>query len=55
MRMIAEWINMNLNIYTQNPSRPAIILYFVFVIFFTYFYSLITFNPDKMADTIQKR
>jgi preprotein translocase subunit SecY len=40
MRMMAEWINMNLNLYTQNPSRPAIVLYFVFVIFFTYFYSL---------------
>jgi preprotein translocase subunit SecY len=45
----------NLNLYTQNPEWPAIVLYFVFVIFFTYFYSLITFNPDKMSDTIQKR
>jgi preprotein translocase subunit SecY len=55
MRMMAAWVGDNLNLYTQSPAWPAIVLYFVFVIFFTYFYSLITFNPDKMSDTIQKR
>lgn len=55
VRNFADWINTNLNLYTSNPEWPAIVVYFLFVIFFTYFYSLITFNPDKMSDTIQKR
>lgn len=54
-RGIAERMVANLNIYSQNPSWPAIVVYFFLVIFFTYFYTLIQFNPDKMSDTIQKR
>ena len=55
VRGIAERINTNMNIYTNSPSWIVIIIYFVFIIFFTYFYTLITFNPEKMSDTIQKR
>lgn len=55
VRYWANWIELNLNIYVEKPAVPAIILFFLLVIFFTYFYTLVTFNPDKMADTIQKR
>jgi len=52
---IATWIGSNLNIYTQQPATLAIILYFILIVAFTFFYTLIVFSPDKMADNIQKR
>lgn len=55
VRYWANWIELNLNIYVEKPSLYAIVLFFLLVVFFTYFYTLVTFNPDKMADTIQKR
>lgn len=55
MNTIATWIEANFNIYTANPSRWVIIPYFLLIIVFTFFYAMITFNPDKIADTIQKR
>lgn len=55
VRSWASWIELNLNIYIQKPSVWAIVLFFLLVIFFTYFYTLVTFNPDKIADNIQKR
>jgi len=52
---IATWISSNLNIYTQQPWPLAIVLYFVLIVAFTFFYTLIVFSPDKIADNIQKR
>lgn len=52
---IAERVDLNLNIYTQNPSWYAIVMYFILIVAFTFFYTLITFNPDRIADTIQKK
>jgi preprotein translocase subunit SecY len=52
---IWHWIQTNFNIYTQQPSVVVIFFYFVLIVLFTFFYSLITFNPEKMADNIQKR
>lgn len=54
---IAKWVDINLNIYSggDNVGWVAIIIYFVLVIAFTFFYTLIQFNPDKIADTIQKK
>lgn len=38
-----------------NPSSPAYIaLYFSMIIFFTYFYVAITFNPEERADEMKK-
>lgn len=38
------------------PNSVAyLIMYFLFVIAFTFFYVSITFNPDQVADNIQKR
>ena len=41
--------------YLTNPSSPAYIaIYFGLIIFFTYFYVSITFNPDERADEMKK-
>lgn len=52
---IAQWIESNFNIYTQQPSLIVIAVYFILIVLFTFFYAMITFNPEKIADTIQKR
>ncbi len=52
---MANWIEANLNIYTQQPGIPAIVLYFALIIVFTFFYTLIVFSPERIADNIQKR
>ncbi len=52
---MANWIEVNLNIYTQQPWIPAIVLYFILIIVFTFFYTLIVFSPERISDNIQKR
>lgn len=52
---IADRIEANLNIYSQQPSIWAIIIYFALIIVFTFFYTLIVFSPEKMSDNVQKR
>lgn len=52
---IADWIDANLNIYNSNPSLLAVTLYFLLIVVFTFFYTLIVFSPDRMSDNIQKR
>ncbi|SCE92425.1 protein translocase subunit secY/sec61 alpha [Micromonospora coriariae] len=45
------WIQNNL----VNPSSPIYIaVYFLLIIFFTYFYVSITFNPTEVADNMKK-
>jgi preprotein translocase subunit SecY len=39
----------------NNPSALYIISYFLLVVAFTYFYVGVTFKPDDLAETIQKR
>jgi preprotein translocase subunit SecY len=55
MQSIAQWIELHFNIYSQQPSLLVIAVYFLFIVAFTFFYALIAFNPEKMADNIQKR
>lgn len=52
---MANRIEANLNIYTQNPGPLAIVFYFILIVAFTFFYTLIVFSPDKISDNIQKR
>jgi len=41
--------------YLSNPASPVYVsLYFALIIFFTYFYVSITFNPDERADEMKK-
>ena len=44
-----------MNIMTQNPHYVAVILYFLLIVLFTFFYSWVTFKPEKMAEQIQRR
>lgn len=39
----------------QNPTWVYIIVYFLLVIGFTFFYVSVTFRPEEVAETIQKR
>jgi preprotein translocase subunit SecY len=44
-----------MNEYLMNPSSPVYIaVYFGLIVFFTYFYVSITFNPDERADEMKK-
>lgn len=52
---MANWVEANLNIYTQQPGTRAIILYFALIIIFTFFYTLIVFSSERISDNIQKR
>lgn len=51
LQSIAQWI---LTYFHMN-SPLYIIVYFSLVIAFTYFYVSITFNPEQVADNLQKR
>ncbi|MGC4803785.1 preprotein translocase subunit SecY [Micromonospora sp. DT233] len=45
------WVQNNV----VDPSSPAhIVIYFLLIIFFTYFYVSITFNPTEVADNMKK-
>jgi preprotein translocase subunit SecY len=46
-----EWINNNL---TRGDHPPYMVIYFVLILFFTYFYVAITFNPEEVADNMKK-
>ncbi|MGL4173173.1 MAG: preprotein translocase subunit SecY [Actinomycetota bacterium] len=50
----AGWVAF-INRYLANPSNPLYMAtYFFMIIFFTYFYVAITFNPDEIADNMKK-
>ena len=47
----AKWIQINL----VRGDHPVYMLsYFALIVFFTYFYVAITFNPDEVADNMKK-
>jgi preprotein translocase subunit SecY len=49
--MIVQWINQNL----VGGDTPAyMITFFLLIVFFTYFYVSITFNPVEVADNMKK-
>ena len=50
---VVNFINTYMN--SQNPSIIYIVVYFFLVLGFTYFYVSVTFKPDDVAETIQKR
>lgn len=52
---MANRVESNLNIYSQQPGILAIIFYFILIVAFTFFYTLIVFSPEKISDNIQKR
>ncbi len=40
---------------SNNPSYGYMLVYFLLIIAFSYFYVSVTFNPDQVAENIQKR
>ena len=49
-RFVTVWFSMN----GQLTSIPYLLIYGVLIIFFTYFYTAITFNPVDVADNLKK-
>ncbi|WP_024796217.1 preprotein translocase subunit SecY [Tomitella biformata] len=50
-----HWWNTFLDKYFANPqSTGYIVIYFLLILFFTYFYVAITFNPEERADEMKK-
>ena len=50
-----SWWDKFVGTYLTDPSSPIYIsLYFALIVFFTYFYVSITFNPDERADEMKK-
>ncbi len=50
-----SWWDKVVGTYLSDPSDPVYIaIYFGLIIFFTYFYVSITFNPDERADEMKK-
>jgi preprotein translocase subunit SecY len=50
-----SWWDKFVGNYLSNPSDPVYIgIYFGLIIFFTYFYVSVTFNPDERADEMKK-
>jgi preprotein translocase subunit SecY len=50
----AFWVNNNLGMLNQGFSSWYAGVYFVLILFFTYFYVSITFNPEEVADGMKK-
>ncbi|MDR3599419.1 MAG: preprotein translocase subunit SecY [Desulfosporosinus sp.] len=49
-RFVTVWFSMNGSI----TSIPYLLIYGVLIIFFTYFYTAVTFNPVDVADNLKK-
>ncbi|MBW4095417.1 MAG: preprotein translocase subunit SecY [Acidobacteria bacterium] len=45
-----NWINTNL---TKGDHPIYMVMYFLLIVFFTYFYVAITFNPDEVSDNMK--
>lgn len=63
--LIANFFLASNNLFITNSARAVVqlfqnqifyaVLYFVMVVVFTYFYTSVTFNPDQIAENIQKQ
>ncbi|MCX5043969.1 preprotein translocase subunit SecY [Aldersonia sp. NBC_00410] len=50
-----SWWQKFIQQYLVNPGNPVYIsIYFLMIVFFTYFYVAITFNPDERAEEMKK-
>jgi preprotein translocase subunit SecY len=57
-RAKSDWLRVaaeKMTVLFQPQSITYLVVYFLLVIGFTYFYVSITFNPDQIAESIQKR
>jgi preprotein translocase subunit SecY len=50
-----SWWQKIIQEYLVNPGNPVyVVIYFALIVFFTYFYVAITFNPEERADEMKK-
>src|SRR5690349_17236494 len=50
-----SWWQKIIQKYLVNPGNPVyVLIYFALIVFFTYFYVAITFNPEERADEMKK-
>jgi preprotein translocase subunit SecY len=50
-----SWWDKLVGNYLSNPANPVYVsIYFGLIVFFTYFYVSVTFNPDERADEMKK-
>ncbi|GAB3247740.1 preprotein translocase subunit SecY [Arthrobacter pigmenti] len=49
-----EWVQWITNNFTTGDTPLYMALYFALIVFFTYFYVSITFNPDEVSDNMKK-
>ena len=47
----AQWLSRN---FQNGTEWPYLLVYFFLILFFTYFYVAITFNPTEVADNMKK-
>ncbi|WP_309124561.1 preprotein translocase subunit SecY [Arthrobacter sp.] len=49
-----EWVNWITTYLTSGDHPLYMAMYFLLIVFFTYFYVAITFNPDEVSDNMKK-
>jgi preprotein translocase subunit SecY len=49
-----RWVIFIRDTFTRGDHPAYIVAYFLLIVFFTYFYVAITFNPDEVADNIKR-
>ncbi|MFP5334261.1 MAG: preprotein translocase subunit SecY [Actinomycetes bacterium] len=50
----SDWVVWVTNVFVTGDHPVYIVTYFLLIVFFTYFYVAITFNPDEVADNIKR-
>ena len=55
LQSVFRWINENLGTGQQGVSWWYIVILFALIVFFTYFYTAIQFNPEQQAEIIQRQ
>jgi preprotein translocase subunit SecY len=50
----ADWVNWITTYLTSGDHPLYMAMYFLLIVFFTYFYVAITFNPDEVSDNMKK-
>ncbi len=53
LQEIGEFLLRNFD--TANPTYTYMVLYFLLIVAFSYFYVSVTFNPEQVAENIQKK
>ena len=55
IQSIFQWIDRNLGVGAQTTSWWYIVILFALIVFFTYFYTAIQFDPEQQSEMIQRQ